>query len=510
MRRLINTIDHLMSPMRAMQYEGKDAKAAAEEARRIVSLLSVMMEQAGYGMEYSSKADEWVVWVEEKTGGAVTLWKNPKGDWQLISGVPEMAKLSTKPYAHKVDLLRDPKRKENREALRAATAIAEKVMDKTREGTLTKDFAPQFSAAIRARKDMGDPGGAAAMGEEMAFDMHKQAQALYLKGWDEHPSPNGKRLAYGRTLKLGSVDVPLRIIQEDDAGKAWRVDRKGLPTWEAMFDGKEFRSAAAAGQAVAGWWKQVEAAFERLTKDGYRAHEAAFKALSKVREEDVAREGRAALPEAEEMLYVDQQAGLAVGQTIERDNLRMHRYNSSLRVTDVTNAGKRGKKCPEFALFNLDYGQRDPKDVAKINDALKAIVKAKTYAQAVAIARGVAAKDSQRGMSFASIEERDLRGVDVEPMAPSAGSAIQVETPTFKLKASRTEFDVMEKPRPGTDGQDVTAVIPPVGGAKKTAIARFYAWVGSHQAEIKGMTFRELLRAMAAADLDYHAYSMLD
>jgi hypothetical protein len=118
---------------------------------------------------------------------------------------------------------------------------------------------------------------------EAAFDLHAQAQALYLKGWDEHPSPNGKRMAYGRIFKLGSVDVPLRIIQEDDAGKAWRVDRKGMPTWEAMFDGKEFKSAAAAGQAVAGWWKQVTVAFERLTKDGYGAREAAFKALDAAR-----------------------------------------------------------------------------------------------------------------------------------------------------------------------------------------------------------------------------------
>ncbi len=208
--------------------------------------------------------------------------------------------------------------------------------------------------------------------------------------------------------------------------------------------------------------------------------------------------------------YVGTSVGIPVGETVERDGLRFHRYASSLRVTDITNAGKRGKSCPEFALFNLDYGVKDAKQIAAVEAALKDIAKAKTYEQAVAIARGVAAKDSQRGMAFASIEERQLRGVDVPPAEGGKGSAIKIETPTFTLKAETTDFSVNEKPRPGTDGQDTTAIIPPVRGAKKTAIAAFYRWVKDNEWRIKRMTFRELASAMTKADLDFHQFSMLD
>jgi hypothetical protein len=186
MQKLITSIDNLMESIGDIQHEGKSAKSSAGEALRIASLLSMMMEKAGYEVEYTSISDAWVVWVSQKTGGAVTLWKKPNNDWQLISGVPEMAKLSKKPYPHQVDLLQDPKSKENREALKVATMAAEKIMDKTRDGTLTKDFSPKFSEAIRSRKERMDPGGDAAMGEasggmrsSMVPGMLKQIEATF-------------------------------------------------------------------------------------------------------------------------------------------------------------------------------------------------------------------------------------------------------------------------------------------------------------------------------------------
>jgi hypothetical protein len=219
-----------------------------------------------------------------------------------------------------------------------------------------------------------------------------------------------------------------------------------------------------------------------------------------------------ALPKATapKIYYVDAAAGLAVGETVERNGLRMQRFRPSLRVTDLTNAGKRGKTCPQFALFNLDYGVQDAKQIAAVEATLKAIVKAPTYAKAVALAREVAAKDSRRGMAFASLEEHPLRGVDVLPVAGGKGATIKIETTTFSLEASVTDFTVTEKPRPGTDGQDTTMIIPPSYGAKKTAIKAFYGWVQANQADIKRMTFRALNQAMGDAKLAYHGFSTMD
>jgi hypothetical protein len=212
-------------------------------------------------------------------------------------------------------------------------------------------------------------------------------------------------------------------------------------------------------------------------------------------------------PEAPELFYVDERAGLAVGETVERDGLRLHRFRPSLRVTDLANAGKRGKTCQEFALYDLDYAFQDAKAAAAVSAALKAIAKAPTYAKAVAIAKDAAAPKGKVGVGF---QEHTLRGIDVEPAQGAAGAQITLDTATFRLEASATDFSVHEKRRPGPTGDDTQILMPPVGGAKKTAIKAFYAWVQGHQAEVRGMTFRDLRRAMDEADLQYHSFSTMD
>jgi hypothetical protein len=52
---------------------------------------------------------------------------------------------------------------------------------------------------------------------------------------------------------------------------------------------------------------------------------------------------------------VQQEAGLQVGQTREIHGWRVHRYASALRITELANAGKRGKKVAEITLNDRDY-----------------------------------------------------------------------------------------------------------------------------------------------------------
>lgn len=110
-------------------------------------------------------------------------------------------------------------------------------------------------------------------------ELAAQVRKFYLKGWDEHPSPDGKRMAYGREFPLGTVKVAFRIIQEDGSGKQWRVDRKGMPTWESALNGRVFLSAEAAAQALQGWWDVVKKQYFAFVKAGYQGREAVFKAL---------------------------------------------------------------------------------------------------------------------------------------------------------------------------------------------------------------------------------------
>jgi len=209
-----------------------------------------------------------------------------------------------------------------------------------------------------------------------------------------------------------------------------------------------------------------------------------------------------AMPQAKaDYYYVDERAGLAVGETVEREGLRLHRFRPSLRVTDLANAGKRGKSCPQFALYDLDYAFQDAKAAAAVSAALKAIAKAPTYAKAVAIAKDAAAPKGKGGVGF---QEHMLRGIDVEPAAGASGAKIVIKAPTFDLEASSTGFSVSDTQMDGTN------IIPPVGGAKKTAIKAFYAWVQAHQGEIEKMDYRHLRSVLTKAGLAFHQYSTMD
>lgn len=99
-----------------------------------------------------------------------------------------------------------------------------------------------------------------------------------------------------------------------------------------------------------------------------------------------------ALPKATapERFYVDQNAGVPMAQTVERNGMRLHRFMTNLHVLDLANAGKRGKTVSSFTLSGFDPrndGFASAKAVAILEAGLKAIAKAKGYAQAVQIAR---------------------------------------------------------------------------------------------------------------------------
>ncbi|MFA4971340.1 MAG: hypothetical protein WC683_01920 [bacterium] len=203
-------------------------------------------------------------------------------------------------------------------------------------------------------------------------------------------------------------------------------------------------------------------------------------------------------------------AGVPLGKTVEREGLRLHRYTSALRVTDLTNAGKRGKQVDEFALYNLDWDFSLPV-ASLLEKALGAIATARTYAQALRAAKDAVQEATKLGGSYGAhavaVEETRLRGVDVEAPAGAPGAKVKIVTPTFELEASAKDFSVRQRAK---GLEDTTNHIPPVHGAKRTAIANFYAWVQEHEAQIRRWSYHELARAMADAGLDYHSYSTYD
>ena len=83
------------------------------------------------------------------------------------------------------------------------------------------------------------------------------------------------------------------------------------------------------------------------------------------------------------------QADLPVGKTYESDakKLRIHRYRGSLQITDLTNAGKRGKRVSQTSVYDLDMF-RDAETIKDWDRMIDNLPSAPSYAAVLKIIRG--------------------------------------------------------------------------------------------------------------------------
>lgn len=204
----------------------------------------------------------------------------------------------------------------------------------------------------------------------------------------------------------------------------------------------------------------------------------------------------------------DLEEALAVGQTLVAGNNRIHRFGSSIRVTDLTNAGKRGKMVDEFALYDLDYVD-DPsmkKDIAKFASMISGGV---TYKKALALAKSVVdianrvANKSDKFLSTPKIEENKMKGVDV---APADMGKIIIDGQNVTFRADMVDgFSVRDK----TDQNEQT-MMTPVYGAKKKSIKKAYAWAVANKDFIKKATFQQIRKEFKNNNIDSHYYLAVD
>ena len=186
---------------------------------------------------------------------------------------------------------------------------------------------------------------------------------------------------------------------------------------------------------------------------------------------------------------------LSVGNTFENEKWRVHRYASSVVITDLTNAGKRGKKCREFAVYDIDW-KRLPisadtiaktfEDLAKKNAPLAAMEKA--------------AKEFEG--AGASLSIRDQRGVDV---TPGGFENIKIKGDNVYIEAEYDTFRIKNL----QDTYNEPTCIPALKGGKKD-IPQFYRWVKDNEKKIKTMTFSEVLKAMDREGIKYHYFCAMD
>ena len=122
---------------------------------------------------------------------------------------------------------------------------------------------------------------------------------------------------------------------------------------------------------------------------------------------------------------------LQVGRTILSDNglLRIHRYRGSVSITDLTFAGKRGKSCSEFTMWDTDM-IRDSMVEAEMERVLSTLAGSHSYQAATLGLKTFVLLDSEGAAIKPKFEEREVRGVDV---TPAGFTPIVINTKNFNL-----------------------------------------------------------------------------
>lgn len=190
--------------------------------------------------------------------------------------------------------------------------------------------------------------------------------------------------------------------------------------------------------------------------------------------------------------------GLAIGQTLETPVLRVHRYSGSISVTDLTNAGKRGKMVDDFTLYDLQWTE-DPAVRGLVEKFASQLSTMKSYRSALVMAKGLVAAARRMGSSRPNIEEHKQKGVRVRPVG---SPEITINTSYIYGYADGQQFTVRDK-------KDL-ANEPTIMQRGKRSASQFYKWIRKNEKRVNSMDFRDIINALKKEKIDYHHYCAMD
>ena len=193
--------------------------------------------------------------------------------------------------------------------------------------------------------------------------------------------------------------------------------------------------------------------------------------------------------------------GLGVGNEHEdeKSKLRFYRFTDSLRVWDLTNAGKRGKKVQSFALLGLEV--RGPDQKIMVDKLVVDLLKSKNFAGALSTAEKAIKELFEFGIRL-ELYSSEFKGVDIKP---AGFRPIKIKTDELEIEAGFDDFVVRDL----ADKNNLPACIPSARGGKRDVLL-FYRWVSDNKTRLKSMTFREVVKALSDAGIKYHQYCSMD
>jgi hypothetical protein len=174
--------------------------------------------------------------------------------------------------------------------------------------------------------------------------------------------------------------------------------------------------------------------------------------------------------------------GVALGKTLQNEKVRIHRYSNVIKITDLTNAGTRGKKVEELAVGYEGFSDMSStsREVLEIVSDLAGnlFLSGNDYQSIKSYMEKL--KKTHDGID---IEVRNYRGVDVEPFGETFDFLIKGDMgATFRVRFSPHDFTVKHTRPTGPKGVDLDTFYYSQTKADGQA---WYAWASKNQLLIR-------------------------
>lgn len=186
------------------------------------------------------------------------------------------------------------------------------------------------------------------------------------------------------------------------------------------------------------------------------------------------------------------------GETREVGTVRFHRYREGLKVTDLENAGKRGKTVQELYV-GQKWGREAGDASARLYDLCNLVCRTGSYETAAAL---VFCYVDEHPEAF-TLDHSTHKGVDV---TPAGFEEISICNEHMSLSAGYEDFGVSDR----TDRHNEPRLIPTCHGGKKTAVKKFYEYVRANRERLATATFGQVWAGASAAGVRMHHFCAMD
>lgn len=181
----------------------------------------------------------------------------------------------------------------------------------------------------------------------------------------------------------------------------------------------------------------------------------------------------------------------SVGTTYESTTWRIHRYNDSIALWSLRNAGKRGKKVTQWAILP-SYKHDTPFE--------SLCFELKLWADRGATEERMAhVLDQMESSLQIRLDKRLERGIDV---LPANTQTIRVETKNLRAEFSPLEFSL----RHVKDVENETTTL----SKSRRGLKELYTWVVANRAIVETMTYAEMRDRILSMGISIHEYCAMD